>query len=393
VAVFEDDLEVARALVADLDTDDVERRVASAARAGRDGGARCIEPLARALADPEPRVRAAAAEALVLLAERAHEHGDPPVAALAAVVRRLRDAARDPDPSVRRAILEVLALSDAPAAAPEFLAALSDENPGVRIEAVRGLWRGAGPEAGLAVSRMLDDCDSLVRYYAVLAVDELDPPGAAEALVARLDDTRAEVAAEAAFCLAERGDRRGLEVLCRTLWHRDLGLEAARLLGDLGDERAMPALRRYLGRWLADPFTRLQAAASLGRLGDSSGEPVLLKALRSWRRPLRGFAIELLSQLRSARAYDRILAIASDRRDYHCSTAARALGRYGDARAADLLCELLAEHADPDVREDAARALGEIGGAKALSALARAEENDRDDAVREAAREARSGAR
>src|SRR5207237_224625 len=159
---------VAEALRADLASPDVERRTASAYRAGREGGARCIEPLAGALADAEPRVRTAAAQALALLAQRAQEHGDPPPADLARA-------------------------EDAPAA--------------------------------------------------------------------RLEDRRAEVAAEAAFLLAERGDRRALPVLTRTLGHRDLGFEAARLLGVLGDPAGQGPLRATAQRFFGDPLVKLCAAA------------------------------------------------------------------------------------------------------------------------------------
>jgi HEAT repeat protein len=262
----------------------------------------------------------------------------------------------------------------------------------VRIVAVRGLSRLGGQDAAQAVLRLLDDEDPFVRFHAIWAVDELDPPGAAEALCARLADERAEVAAEAAFCLAERGDGRGLEVLCRTLRHRDLGFEAARLLGELGDPRGREALRAYVARWFADPLTRLQAAASLWRLGDREAEGVLLRGLRSWRRPVRGYALELCSSLGVERAFDPILNVARNPTDYHCSTAARALGRYRDERAAEVLRNLLSTHPDPDVREDAARALGEVGGKSARQALEAAAEGDRDDAVREAAKAAtRSG--
>jgi HEAT repeat protein len=388
---FEDDAPVAEALRADLATADVERRVASAERAGREGGARCLRPLAEALGDAELRVRIAAARSLVMLAERAHEHGDPPLAALGEAREGLTHAARDAEPMIRRAALEALVLvAGAPRDA--FLRGLSDENPGVRVEAVRGLWRLADPGSGEVLLPKLEDPDHLVRYYALLAVSELEPPGFTEAIALRLGDERAEVAAEAAFLLAERGDRRAIPVLCRTLEHRDLAFEAARLLGELGDPAAASALRRCVGRWLVDPLTRLRAAASLCRAGDASGEALLLQALRSWRRPVRGFAIELLSELNAPAAYEAILAIARSRDDYHCGTAARALGRYGDGRALDLLCELLEGHPDPEVREDAARALGEIGGEGAARALERAAARDPADAVREAARAARGGA-
>jgi HEAT repeat protein len=391
MTLFDDDLPVAEALKADLASGDVERRVASASRAGREGGPGCVEPLCRALGDPEPSVRAAAGQALAELAARGEEHGDPPLTAFVSLASKIGAAARDPVPEVRRAALETLEHAVGEEGRSAFQGALADENAGVRIVALRGLARLGGHDAAQAVLRLLGDPDALVRFHAVCAVDELDPPGAAEALCARLTDERVEVAAEAAFCLAERGDARGLDVLCQTLRHRDLGFEAARLLGELGDPRACEALRAYVGRWLADPLTRLQAAASLWRLGERAAEAVLLRGLRSWRRPVRGYAIELCSILGVAKAFEPTLDIARSSKDYHCSTAARALGRYRDPRAVEVLCSLLSTHPDPDVREDAARALGEIGGERAGQALAAAAAEDLDEAVRETARTAARG--
>lgn len=388
VAVFEDDAQAAESLAADLASGDTDRRILAVQRAGREGGARSIEPLAKALRDAEPRVRTGAAESLAELAERAAEYGDPPPDALASALAPLREAAQDSVPEVRRAAVGALALCDDDESALAFERALTDENAGVRIEAVRGLWRIGGADAARAICAKLDDEDGLVRYYALSAVDELEPPGFLEAIARKLTDPRSEVAAEAAFLLAERGDRRATPVLCRTLAHRDLGFEAARLLGQLGDGSAGEGLRRFVGRFFADPLTRARAWGSLWRLGDADAEAWLCRALSSWRRPVRGLAIEILSEGGSARAFDAILATARNTRDYHCSTAARALGRYGDPRATDVLCALATGHADRDVREDAAWALGELPGDEPRRALAKVAESDSDDGVREAARRA-----
>jgi len=384
--VFEDDASVASALAADLATDDPDRRIASVLRAGREGGERCVPLLAGALADPEERVRAAAAHSLSLLAERAQEHGDPSPESLARITPMLLAGAKDTLAEVRRAVLATLAVDGGDEAVRTFGAALSDENAGVRAEAVRGLWRVGGEDASQLAMRALGDADHLVRYYALCAVDELEPLGFADAIAARLSDARAEVAAEAAFLLAERRDARATPVLASLLKHRDFGFEAARLLGALRDPSAREAVARAAGRFFGDPLVRLRAAATLWRLGDASAEDTLLRALASWRKPVRGLAIELLAEEKSARAFDTLLETAKRRTDYHCSTAARALGHYRDQRAVETLVSLLQSHPDRDVREDAAWSLGEIGGTAADAALHTAATTDLDDAVREAAR-------
>lgn len=396
-AVFEDDTPAAEALACDLRTPDPERRLASTAKAGREGGARCVPLLSGALGDSDARVRAAAAEALALLGERGEEHGDPPLEVLRRAAPALRTACADERAEVRRASLYALASCDDGASLPTFSAALRDENAGVRAEAVQSLARLASTSelaeaAGVAALSALGDDDHLVRYHALCAVDALEPAGFADALAGRLRDPRAEVAAEAAFLLAERGDRRATDGLVAALGHRELGFEAARLLGKLGDAAAVPALARSAGRLLGDPLVRLRAAASLAQLGDRSAEGLLLRALRSWRKPLRGFAIEVLSEQRMASAFDTILATAQRPGDYHCSTAARALGRYRDVRATAALRELLTGHPDRDVREDAAWALGELGDPAAEEVLAAAAVQDPDDGVRETARRPRRSA-
>lgn len=388
---FEDDAEVARALAADLATDEPERRVLSSLRAGREGGARCVPLLAGALSDADPGVRAAAAESLRELAERAQEYGDPPIVAMDAAQEALRRSAADPtSPQVRRASVAALALSDSAEATPTFIASMRDENAGVRAEAVRGLWRRGGEQAGQALRERIRDEDPLVRYYALLAVDELMPSGFMDDLVHLLADPRADVAAEAAFLLAERGDHRATPILVKTMPDRDLGFEAARLLGVLGDVEARPALRRFSAKFFADPLTRLRAVASAWQLGDADAEKTLLGALGGWRKPVRGLAIEVLSEGRSAAAFERILAIAAREGDYHVCLAARGLGRYADARALPVLTRLL-QHADRDVREDAAWAVGRIGGDDARRALREMLARESDDEVLAAIRAALEG--
>jgi HEAT repeat protein len=201
--------------------------------------------------------------------------------------------------------------------------------------------------------------------------------------------------------VAALGDRRA--------WRR---AAAAHLLGDMGSERAIGALRAALYDGSRD--VRTAAARSLGRLRASvaaedlvrvfvtadvahgvAGQALLglggsalpaLRALTGSEDPgLREAAVELLGLLGEAADSALLVARLRDSAAEVRASAARALGRLAAEDAAAAIRAALDDRV-PFVRAAAARALGEIGGRDAGPALLALARSGQYDAAQAAAR-------
>jgi hypothetical protein len=195
----------------------------------------------RALRDPRPATRTAAAQALGALASRGAARAAPP---------EILDALDDPQPAVRAAAAEALgalgqhAGTPLPAEGARALgAALRDEVPAVRAAAARSLGlarltrfaevlgtHAESPEAEVAaaavqalsrmgradlplLARAAAHADPDVASEALAAAVRLPEAGAADLLLAGLSHARWEVRRAAARGVAERGDRALAEAL------------------------------------------------------------------------------------------------------------------------------------------------------------------------------------
>jgi HEAT repeat protein len=276
-----------------------------------------LDAALRDLAHADPRVRAQAADAL----GRAE---DP------AAVDGLKRAAADPHPSVRYAALLSLGELRAHAAAASAIAALDDVEPLVREAAAIALGQIGGDDAWGAlaaalgarwpevrfqalsslveidaaraaplVAALLGDADAHVRGQAAAALGDASDPAYAPSLRLLLDDVAA-VRFEAALALARLGDRAGAGVLVDALDEPARALDAAGALAELGvagDERALAALGRVVGRFFGDPLVKVRAAEALARAGDPRGRAHLDKAARARREDVRGLAADVLSRI------------------------------------------------------------------------------------------------
>lgn len=194
---------------------------------------------------------------------------------------------------------------------------LNDPSPDVRRTAALSLGKMAHPDGEPALLGALDDTDSLVREYSAWALGQVGENVSDQTvlpLVKVLGDEVAEVKAAAAHALTMIGIRPMLielliealsvaEVHTRRVIVQSLaGLDAplaypallaalhdedARVrqgavsaLGELGDRRALPALRKRL---LHDPDqgVRTEAAFRLGKLGDETDIASLRKAAQT----------------------------------------------------------------------------------------------------------------
>lgn len=210
---------------------------------------------------------------------------------------------------------------------------------------------------------------------------------------------------------AERGN---LEKLYRSLgiaarYHKDVGsarewsvrASSARALGQLRYYEAIPALVKAM----RDPHedsqsVKLAAAQALGQMRAAEAVPLLLAELAvidEWASPriaevLTGFgdtatdpliqalsdeahvnvrvwAAQILGQSNAKKAVPELLARLQDRASTVRMSAAEALGKIGDKRAANDLMDLARRDPVSTVRAEAARALGRVGDETVIDSL------------------------
>ena len=176
-----------KALHAAMRDDDPDVRVAAATAYVRLDGHRAAPALLRMLGKEEARVAERLSDLVSLLGP----------AAGPAVLERIRDGERTPR------MLRVLAACGNPVLAqPAMVEALAAPDSMVRVEAARGLTRGATTLAVPALLAALGDPHEEVRAYAATALGQIGVPQVVPALVALLDDARWSVRQRAAAALA-----------------------------------------------------------------------------------------------------------------------------------------------------------------------------------------------
>lgn len=112
-------------------------------------------------------------------------------------------------------------------------------------------------------------------------------------------------------------------------------------LGRLGDPRAVPSLLKVANDPGADPETLIYSVWALGAIGDPGAIPSLVAVARHEDASLRKTAVHALGPFAGSEAEAALVAALADPVDDVAWNAAIALGRRGDARAADALLELL----------------------------------------------------
>lgn len=267
------------------------------------------------LADPAPRVRAAAAARLgedgagVLTAML-----EDPAAALAALevlppalVHRAAARLADPEPRLRAAALEALARAADPAgAAPldALLAAAADPDASVRRAALPLLGSQTGDEATAVLAGALRDPAREVRTAAVQALGRRGAAGARAARAA-LDapEESAVVAGLRALAGCEAAEARGwlraaYAARVREAWE-SLLLARAGFMPSGCDPAEDATAARFLSVACADAFARALRLAfqALERLEDQSVVRSVQRALRHAPGRARADALEVLTHL------------------------------------------------------------------------------------------------
>lgn len=183
---------------------------------------------------------------------------------------------------------------------------LDDADANLRLDAAYELGFNRDPKALRGLRQALADRDEGVRK---IVVDSLARLGAVEAipdLIARLGDRDRGVREAAAGGLTLFGPA-AVPDLVREVERRGkrrrIGprlLNAARLLGEVGDDRAVAPLAVMLERGADE--ARVAAAGALGALGLSQGIPPLRKALLDRADPVRRAAVRAIVAIAGAAA-------------------------------------------------------------------------------------------
>ena len=249
----------------------------------------------------------------------------------------------------------------------EHIAALKDEDWGIREDAAVALGESRDPRGVNPLIEALRDSDRAVKTAATSALTAIGAPAVVD-LSYCLQDPDLSVQEAAASILSEIADERVLEPLESALLSQDwvVRMHAARAVGRLGNPRSVETLVLLLQDKV--PAVRDEAIAALVSMGESAVKP-LVAALedQDWRIRLR--ATEALCVLKSPTAVKPLVEILQHDRDTAVrQEAARALGQIGDSAAVDALLGVVEE---PRLQVHVIEALGRIGDRRVLPLLFR----------------------
>ena len=319
-----------------IKSSDVGRRVESIATLAQASGPKATAALITALADPVPRVRVAAAQALGLRCEER-------------CVQPLLGALKDPHAGVRETVIEALKAIGHASAIPYLAPLVCDVAPGVRAHAAHALrslgWTPASEE------------QQIIFFIAAGRFSK-----AAELGAAAVGPLRAMLADESG------SKRRAL----------------TEALGEIDDPRALEAVAGRLED--PDPSVCLAALTALGRTGDPAHSPAVLKQLEHADKNIRAVALETLTKIGVSDLFNILVRALEDPHWNVRAVAAAALGAVGDARALEPLTKALHE-VDGDVRQVVAEAIGRLQDHNAIESLILAQ-LDPDSHVRAATNKA-----
>lgn len=293
-----------------------------------------IEKLVKALGDPKPEIRIAAAEALGEL------KAEPAVDALAALYN-------DSEAAAVLAAVKALAAINTPATTTPLIAALKLDQVEARLVAAQALGTQKATAAIDPLIEALGDSDEAVQHAAVLSLGQIGDEKASPALVAKLGSDSEKMRLACVDALALTGGKAA----------------AQGLVDSLADQSAA---------------VREAAIATLAALAEHA-KPLLLEALKDERTPIRSGAIAVLKKINAIPTagadsiWYQLAQVSVDDKDAIDADLVAKLAKKGDDAIGTLL-EACA-HNVADFREHAFRALERIGEpatAKAVAAAANA---------------------
>ncbi|MDB4977109.1 MAG: hypothetical protein JWN48_5450 [Myxococcaceae bacterium] len=321
----------AAAVLVCLDDPEPQVRALAAEALGRLGHTQATRPLFALLADESARVVLAASSAIQAL-------GSDETEALALT------AARSEQPHVKRAALRILAYFGYEGAYDTFMAALGDSDPRLRDAAVQGLSLLQQPAAQAALlatagsddekaraaamralgqaesspailaclTTGLSDPDAWVRYYACQAIGRQRATALVEAVARLLGDEAGQVRVAAVEALSHLSSPLAVTALQKAAHAQDLDVRRAALLG-LGlvdDQSSLPLLLEAVSA--RDAPTRLVALSALARSRSPDVTEALARAARDADEAVRTAAIGFLLAVPTAAASEVLIALVAD---------------------------------------------------------------------------------
>jgi HEAT repeat protein len=312
------------------------------------------DSLLDALGSPDPDVRKFVIDAF-------GKHENPHL------IRPILPHLDDPNPNVRAAAAEALGHLRARDAVPGLIRLLSDEQ-WVRFSAVTALADIGDPAALTPLLGLIMQEDRAVAYAALEAIPALDPEGTAlPALMDLADAVGDDLQPALVKTLVALTETRGGEV-----W---AGLDRARWLPRLldvlqGDE----------------PEAQVAAMTALGLMRESSTARIVLEAYAAWDRPGDEVAERAVQALAGMGNTEELLAAVERGVEPPVKVAIRALGALRAADAVPVLAQVRRTSTDWERRRLAVVALGLIGTDAALEHLIEAVDDETGYVRRAAAR-------
>lgn len=375
VATIEDvteRLELEHQLANELRDGDASSRLRTIERLAALNPIEGLGPLPAAMADEDWRVRRSAVEALA--ARR-----DPGL--VDALVSALREGHRNF--SVLSSALQLLSMTGIDLTA-SLIDLLEHPDADLRTQAALALGTQSDPAAVGALLQALDDDDANVRFHAIDALGKLRPAAALERLARIAESRDFFLAFPALEALSHINDPGVAPRLVPLLEDELVGDQAADVLGQIGDEDAIPPLVAALDRSHPSPASVAGALIAIhGRYAElfsggsehieelvrrsisgGGAQRVIEAAQRASGAPLRHFAT-MLGWLRGNEV-ERVLAQLVGTPGA-LGELLEAIVRFG-APMVDRLIEQL-QSADVDTRRAAATALGRIGDGRAVEPL------------------------
>ncbi len=229
--------------------------------------------------------------------------------------------------------------------------AFEDPDYGVRVEVLNTLRDdfARDPKAVALFRRGLEDVSEVVIRSAILSI-QVARDGAS---VKRLGEIAREYSDIAALPATD-------EALA-TIGTPEAAAVLLSLLPKVEVEEGMPQRPSEL--------VRAAAARALGRIGYEQALPEVRKLLRDPSVSVKIGAISAVTDMRDSRSVDALIELLKDESTRVRRYTLRAIRNIGDARAADAVGKMMREDAEAEVRASAAVALADLVGEKAIPDL------------------------